>query len=123
MAITEIKIKIPATAANFQLDQYPALLGIGMTVEEGVDAICARKAASSAASTRAGGSTLASPTATARILASKARSSASRAAQRSQASVWIKPCSRIGGSNKRLRARASASFSKSWQFIRNTLFL
>src|SRR5215475_9389578 len=61
MAITEIRIKIPAaTAANFQLDQRPALFGAGLgaekTVDEAVEAVCARKAVSRAASTRAGGS-------------------------------------------------------------------
>src|SRR5262245_43826100 len=88
MAIAEIKIKIPAAAAtSFQLDQCLALIGIGKTMEETVAAVCARKAASSAASTRAGGSSPAISATTARTQASKARSSASRAAQRSQLSI------------------------------------
>ena len=57
MAIAEIKIKIPAaTAANFQLGQCPDPLAAEITVDEPAAAVCARKAASSAASTRAGGS-------------------------------------------------------------------
>src|SRR5262245_26435227 len=109
MAITEIRIKIPAaTAANFQLNQRPALLGHDTVVNEAVAAVCARKAASSAASTRAGGSSPAISATTARTRASKARSRASRAAQRLQTSVCIKPWSRAVESSKLLRARARA---------------
>src|SRR5262245_49333951 len=67
MVITAIKIKIPAaTAANPQLGQCLALIGVGRALDVAGATVWARKAASSAASTRAGGSSPASSATTAR---------------------------------------------------------